>query len=376
MPGISPQSNLKPKSSHCAIILDDDPDVRGLLRDWLSVLGFQKVIDFEWPGEFLKVLPTLEPELIVTDLGMPDIDGLDVLNRLAAQEIKCPVVILSELARDIIDIARYIGLTQGLNVLGALSKSAPFEQFAELISQRGKARPVTPINTDDVSFVYQPCFATDTMAVARVEALVRIGGESPSVDDLYTIEVSEQANELWELTLNTTLSDWRKLGIPEIGLAINVDENLVIRPNFHEQLVRALGEHEVPPSSVTLELTERTTANDRAASVRALSKLRLLGINIALDDYGSFHATIGRVRRLPVSELKLDRSLIQKGMDGDYELLLQATRLSRALGIPITAEGIESQAQLDFAKEIGADYFQGFLLATPQPIAHLKATLA
>jgi len=149
-------------------------------------------------------------------------------------------------------------------------------------------------------------------------------------------------------------------------------------PSFAEGVARALDEAGLPPSALTLEITERTLLDDQAVHRRALAELRELGVELALDDFGTGYSALGYLTRVPLDVLKVDRIFIARVTEeprGDA-LLAGILAMARGLGLRTVAEGIEHGGQLDALRALGCDLGQGYLLARPAPAADVAALLA
>ena len=162
------------------------------------------------------------------------------------------------------------------------------------------------------------------------------------------------------------MSRWRREGWPDARVAINVSAQQFLAGNFPLDIERLLARHGLPPESIELELTE-TMLQTGAVTVDALHGLRLLNIDTALDDFGTGFSSLTSIERLPLSRVKLDRSVIA-GIDSNPRsaaIVHSIIGLCRNLGLQVTIEGVERPAQLDFLAACGEVSVQGFLLARP-----------
>jgi diguanylate cyclase (GGDEF)-like protein len=129
----------------------------------------------------------------------------------------------------------------------------------------------------------------------------------------------------------------------------------------------SLGLTELDPGRLTLELSERTLFDDEPEAFGMLSEIAT-GVGVALDDFGAGYASLGHLRRLPLTQLKIDRSLVATlGQNDDSPIVAAVTSFAHALGLTVTAEGIEHPAQLERLVDLGCDLGQGFLFGQPQP---------
>ncbi|MEN0076280.1 MAG: EAL domain-containing protein [Paracraurococcus sp.] len=161
---------------------------------------------------------------------------------------------------------------------------------------------------------------------------------------------------------------------PELGrVAVNVSARQVASGALPTQVAAALAESGLPPERLELELTETLPLEDRPEAAAMLGRLRDSGIGLALDDFGAGHASFARLRALPFTTLKLDRSLIARLPEAPTDLaILRSIRdVARALGLRLVAEGVERPAQLAAIEALGFDEVQGFLLGRPVPLGSL-----
>ncbi|HEX6571618.1 MAG TPA: EAL domain-containing protein [Steroidobacteraceae bacterium] len=220
---------------------------------------------------------------------------------------------------------------------------------------------------------YQPVVCLGRQRTTGVEALLRWRRDDdvivPAGDFIAIAEQSGLMLELNEWILETAAeacARWRREGWPDARVAINVSAQQFVTGNFLLDLERLLARHGLPPQAIELELTE-TMLQTGAVTVETLHNLRLLGIDTALDDFGTGYSSLTSIEQLPLSRVKLDRSVI-RGVDSNPRsaaIVHSIIRLCRNLGLQVTVEGVERVSQLDFLAACGEVSVQGFLMARP-----------
>jgi diguanylate cyclase (GGDEF)-like protein len=220
---------------------------------------------------------------------------------------------------------------------------------------------------------YQPQVCLGRRRTIAVEALLRWRrSDDQIVAAGEFIEIAEQSGLMLDLndwileTAAEAVSRWRREGWPDARVAINVSAQQFLAGNFPLDIERLLARHGLPPESIELELTE-TVLQTGAVTVEALHSLRLLNVDTALDDFGTGFSSLTSIERLPLSRVKLDRSVIA-GIDSNPRsaaIVHSIIGLCRNLGLQVTIEGVERPAQLDFLGACGEISVQGFLVARP-----------
>ena len=152
---------------------------------------------------------------------------------------------------------------------------------------------------------------------------------------------------------------------PPLSMAVNVSAFQLQRPEFIEEVRGALADSEIPPSSLTLELTESVMMRDMEVSLMRLKALRALGVKLAIDDFGTGYSSLNYVRKLPVDILKIDRSFLADRNPEVAELTAAIAQLARIFKLKAVAEGIEDPGQLRRVQAMRCDFAQGFYFAKP-----------
>ena len=139
----------------------------------------------------------------------------------------------------------------------------------------------------------------------------------------------------------------------------------------------ALREADLPASLLRLEITESTAMGDAASTLVVLRILRVIGVHLALDDFGTGYSSLAHLQQLPVDELKIDRAFIADlATDSRSAAICRAiTTLGRALGLAVTAEGIETEAQVTLTRQLGCTHAQGYHFSRPLPAAEFSRLL-
>ena len=224
---------------------------------------------------------------------------------------------------------------------------------------------------------YQPQVCLERLEITSVEALLRWKqSDSVIVSAGEFISIAEQSGLMLDLNdwiLEQAARDvraWRAGGWPEARVAINVSAQQFLSGDFIGDIERLLARHELPPDAIELELTENMLQTG-AITVEALRALRLLGIATALDDFGTGYSSLTSLQHLPLSRVKLDRSVLAE-VDSNPRAAAIANSiisLCRGLGLHVTIEGVERASQLDFVSASGDVNVQGFLVARPTDAA-------
>jgi EAL domain-containing protein (putative c-di-GMP-specific phosphodiesterase class I) len=221
-------------------------------------------------------------------------------------------------------------------------------------------------------FDYQPIVNLQSGAPVSVEALVR--WNHPQRGRLLPGEFIEFAEHTWliepltMLLLDQALAEWSGPQ-PPISIAVNLSPRTLRDPDLPDRIANVLSAHDASPSRLVLEITESVLMTDRELAVTILHALRSLGVRLSIDDFGTGQSSLGYLKTLPVDSLKIDRSFVDGlGSDPDDSAIVAAVvSMGHALGLTVTAEGIETPLQLSELRSLGCDLGQGYYFARPQP---------
>jgi diguanylate cyclase (GGDEF)-like protein len=239
------------------------------------------------------------------------------------------------------------------------------------------------LQRDEFELVFQPEFDVRTFEVSLVEALIRWrqadGRLAPPGEFLSIAEECGLITELNDWVLRAaieTAARWYHGPWPKARVAVNVSSRQLIDSNLVERIAMLLREYRVPASIIEIELTESVLQTGRG-TLDALKQLRALGVSIALDDFGAGYSSLASLQELPLTRIKLDRSLIESIDTNARSLAIARTiiTLCRSLGLDLTAEGIERQQQLVLLRAEGHLHVQGYYLARPMSKDHLLRAL-
>ncbi len=231
---------------------------------------------------------------------------------------------------------------------------------------------------------YQPKFALPSLELVGVEALARWRHpERGLISPAEFIPAAESSGIIVPLTLNVLdqalgqLAEWRAGG-NDFTMAVNLSPRCLAEPNLTHEITERLARFGIPADRLELEITENTLASDPERALATLTALHDAGIGISIDDFGTGYSSMSYLKRLPVSELKVDRSFVS-GMlgDADDEVLVRSVvELGHNLGLTVVAEGVEDEETLDALTLAGCDVVQGFHTGRPMPVEALSQWLA
>jgi diguanylate cyclase len=240
------------------------------------------------------------------------------------------------------------------------------EELAEAIAQ------------GQLSLVYQPQMTSDGAKMVGVEALVRwedpIRGEiSPSIF-VPIAEKSGLVNQLGEFALTRACADGAQWD--EIRVCVNVSPMQFRDPGFVELAEAIARNAKFPFNRIELEITEHAYFDDPDRAALEIKALRGLGFRVALDDFGTGYASLTYLRRLALDTIKIDQSFVREIDRIDSAAIIHAVvALARALGLKVTAEGVETTEQMRFLRAAGCHYLQGYLFSSPVTAAEITKKL-
>ncbi|MCC4587402.1 EAL domain-containing protein [Xanthomonas sp. NCPPB 1067] len=237
------------------------------------------------------------------------------------------------------------------------------------------------IGDNELTLRFQPKICLRTDRVEQVEVLVRWHhpGLGPIGPDEF-IPLAEHSGVIHPLTrfvLDHALrcqAQWRAQGL-ELGMAINLSALDLSDPGLPDYVRARLEQYAVPAQSVTLELTESALMRDVESALHMLHQLRSVGVRLSIDDFGTGYSSLAQLKRMPVNELKIDKSFVMQLAEGtDDAFIVRSTiDLGHKLGLSVIAEGVENDAALTLLRGYGCDMVQGYLYAPPLEQAALVA---
>jgi diguanylate cyclase (GGDEF)-like protein len=237
------------------------------------------------------------------------------------------------------------------------------------------------VDNEELSLIYQPKIALGESSEHSVEALVRWqhpqrGLVSPSE----FVPLAEQTGYIRTVTqwvlgrAIKQVAEWRSRGLP-MNVTVNISARDLTDVELPAKLKEMLENESVAAQWITLEVTESAVVGEPGHAFKSFERLKELGCKLAVDDYGTGYSTLAYLRRLPLDELKIDKSFTM-GMVGDASdaLIVRSTiELAHKLGLAVVASGVEDEATLGKLRELGCDSVQGFFLSRPMPPEEIPA---
>jgi diguanylate cyclase (GGDEF)-like protein len=271
------------------------------------------------------------------------------------------------------DIAMYRAKEQGRDNY-QLYTAAMNARIAERFAVENDLRRA--LDRNEFVVYYQPQVDLSSQQIVGVEALVR--WEHPTrglmlpADFIPVAEESGLIVPLGEWVLRTACAQakaWQEAGLPPIRLAVNLSGRQFQQRNLSEMVERALNETSLEPRYLQLEITETVVMHDMDFTIATLNNLKAMGIQIAIDDFGCGHSSLNYLKRLPIDDVKIDRSFVHDlATDpSDAAIVGSVVAMTRELNLNVVAEGVETEEQLAFLKERQCDVVQGFLFSRPVP---------
>lgn len=231
---------------------------------------------------------------------------------------------------------------------------------------------------------YQPIFRLDTRRVTGAEALIR--WEHPHLGTLPPACFIGLAEEMGAIVPLATwalreacaqMRRWDDEGLTIGRLAVNISAHQLRETNFADLITRIVEEAGIEPERIELEVTESVLVADDRRSVETLHVLKKRGFGIAIDDFGTGYSSLNYLRRLPIDRLKIDRAFVRDLADGEQSAAIVELIISiaRRLGLTVTAEGVETKAQLEFLRAHRCDEIQGFYVGEPGPPSSIESAI-
>jgi EAL domain-containing protein (putative c-di-GMP-specific phosphodiesterase class I) len=239
------------------------------------------------------------------------------------------------------------------------------------------------IEREQLVLHYQPKIDLRTGRPVAAEALVR--WQHPRngllMPDQF-IEACERTGLIKALTrwvLETAMRECRTFRRKEktLRVSVNLSARSLHDPHLAEQVAELLRTAGLAPGLLELEITESASVLEPQRAMETLAALNRLGVLISIDDFGTGYTSLAYIRRLPVSEIKIDKSFVANMLsdEGDATIVRSVIELGHNLGLKVVAEGVENQAVLDRLVDIGCDYAQGYHIGRPAPMEELEAWL-
>ena len=220
---------------------------------------------------------------------------------------------------------------------------------------------------------YQPIVHLATNTVQAIESLVRwnhpeLGRLLPD-DFIRVAEHTGLVNPLTSFVLERAMTEWpRSLRPDSCAVAVNISPRSLHHSAFPGRIREMLASHGLPASSLALEITENLVLSDPDGSIRCLDELHDMGVRLVIDDFGKGYSSLSCLRRLPVDQIKIDRSFIIGLADGEDDTLVRCMiDLAHNLGMTVIGEGVETEAVLQQLGELNCDSLQGYFLRKPAP---------
>ena len=332
--------------------------------------------------------PARPVHIIVCDLDMPEMDGMEFIRHVGAMGAQVSVILSSALDRHLIASVETMTTAYGMNLLGAIEKPATPQKLRDLIARHGAAparrsgTPAARIPAEDVVAglragqfepFFQPKVELGSGKVVGAEALARWRHpERGVVPPGLFIPALEEAGELDALTWvmleksAAVAASWLAAG-QTLAVSVNLSLTSLSDATLADRITSAVRAQGLESRGMILEITETAAMTDVGRCLENLARLRVKGFGLSIDDYGTGYSSMQQLARIPFTELKLDQSFVTNcAMNAQHRAIIESSLdMARRLKLKTVAEGVETHADWTLLRELGCALGQGYFIAKP-----------
>lgn len=382
------------------LIVDDHHFLRTAVQRMLVSLGVTQIFEANDGRRALDLLQGEDApvvDIVLSDLDMPSMDGMEFLRHLATEYAQpVSVVIVSGQDSALISSVEKMADAYGLRILGAIEKPLSLSKLETMLNmhwdyhaqESQQTIPANLCSTEEILLAvrarhfepyYQPKVDFKTGRVIGAEALARWRhaqyGMLPPSAFIAQLEQIGKIDDLTFLILEEAAIACHLLH--ELGHAITVSVNLSLTsltdPNLADKLTQVVRSVGVEPKYIILEITETASMTESAHALENLTRLRMRGFGLSIDDYGTGYSSMQQLTRVPFSELKIDASFVKDFLENKASRIIveSSIDMARKLQVKSVAEGVESEQDWNMLKSMGCDVAQGYFVAKPMDLTAL-----
>ncbi|MGI2882382.1 EAL domain-containing response regulator [Vibrio furnissii] len=382
-------------ASQLVLVVDDCQLHCGVLKVVISQLGVTQIHVTHNGRDALALCKKFNFDLIICDLEMPEMDGLALLSELAERQYTGRLCLLSGHDENILKLAAMMCQQLGLDLVASLPKPVTSECLKSVLQTVGspntekycaKTLPSLFVDDLDEAFelghlrnVYQPQCRFKNGVAGGYEALIRWYHPEYGVLTPYLllplIEQANWHNRLFFYVLQQALNDFSKAKF--LGtVSVNATHTNFADPQFAKRVLECCRERGFNPSRLIIELTEMEVYQYDSVMVENFARLRLNGVELAIDDFGAGYSSLLKLADLPFTEMKIDRALIVSSHKDTRKraILNVIVRMAKQLNMRLVAEGVEDSDTWRFLNLLGIDLCQGYYTGKPRPIEHFNGS--
>lgn len=385
------------------LIVDDERGVAEFISDVATSCGLDAAICHS-VLEFKECYPSLSPNLLVIDLNLGDGDGIEILRYLAERRCEAKILLVSGTDSSVLKIASKLGNAQGLLICGTLDKPISMTDLEEIFRDATDNYVATALSRPaDISFntkelhraisegqigaYYQPKIALtgqEAGQIQAVEALARWhhpihGVVSPS-NFVSLAEKNDLIGPLTEKIINTALKqllEWKQRGL-SLAMAVNLSPALLNHLDLPDNLAMQVQHFGIAPVQLCLEITESGLLEEKPEIMEILSRLRIKGFRLSIDDLGTGYSSLLQLYQMPFNEVKIDQAFV-KNLGADEKatpIVRSIINMAHELNLHVCAEGVETEEALTELQSLDCDSVQGYLFSKPLPANEIHDFIA
>ena len=380
--------------SRSLLVVDDEMDICEFVQDVAEDMAFlvtTTTTTYDFDAVYVDGL-----DAIILDLSMPDQDGIEVIRYLAEAGCRAALVLMSGLDSGVLATAERLARERGLTVIGALTKPIEVATLEELLDQvpsaDGKTVQTLTVTTEPSNSIpaeeqaialregqivpwFQPRIRLEDMSFVGVEALARWQhpdrGLIPPDKFIQLAENNYLIDALTDTMVNQSLAavaGWQQMGLT-VDVSINYAAPSLADLNLPDDLSRRVSSHGLTANRVTVEITESSVLTELQNSLDVLTRLRMKGFQLSIDDFGTGFSSMQQLQNIPFTELKIDQSFVKRALgDADAKAIVETTvELGRRLDMSVIAEGVEDLETLELLHRCDCEQIQGYFIAKPMP---------
>ena len=381
------------------MVVDDELAQRVAVSFLCKAIGVPEVIEHASARAALSNLSSRATplDLVICDLDLPEMDGMEFIRRLGTLASLPAILIVSGHHQSVLESVEFMGRAYGLTVLGSLPKPLTrpvLEPILTRLAAGGAAAAAAPaiekaeidslIDTGRFEPYFQPQLRLPELSVDGVEVLARLVHDDGAVypPDVFLTRLEER-DMLADLTVEImgkalkVVADWPAKAAG-VRVSFNIAPKMISDFKIMQSLMDRVDRSGVASGRIVFEIVETAMEDNRKTFMESAARLRLRGFGLSIDDFGQGHATLDQLRRLPFSELKIDRAFVS-GMTEDASnraIVANTVSMSKAMGLRVVAEGVESESEAQMLAGFGCDSAQGFLYSKALSAGHLTEYLA